>query len=327
MTTATRRGDLQQSGGAQPTARSRIGAIVATSIAAGLIVAAVLVAAPFVPADGERPHRCGAAGFCAGMGVVGRAVHPVQRPASTLGIRAGRVPGIGWTRVPQRAACRAGCVRLGMAARPVRACCLDVPSGPPDPQPRRTVAALPGTGRVAARLGWRRLRDRTRVAGRERLSHARPADRRWRAPAAPALHRLRQPHGRPGTGWRRVLLGLRLDCAGRGPRHHSLRVRPRRPRVERRNGQPAGRDPHCRGPAHAARTRPRSRPVRAGRSLVRRSIRAKLRRAIPRSGRRHGAPGLHRTQTRPPPTDTQSSDVIGRCRDWWLRSPTWESGG
>ena len=133
---------------------------------------------------------------------------------------------------------------------------------------------------------------------------ARPAGRRWRAPAAPALHRLGQPHRRPRTRWRRVLLGRRLDCAGGGPRHHGLRVRPRRPRMERRHGQPAGRDPHRRGPAHAARPRPHSRPVRAGRSLVRRSLRPELRRAIPRPGRRHGATGLHRTQTRParPPT-------------------------
>jgi pimeloyl-ACP methyl ester carboxylesterase len=49
MTTAIRQRDLQQPGRAQPTAKSRIGPIVALSIAAGLIVAVVLVAAPFVP--------------------------------------------------------------------------------------------------------------------------------------------------------------------------------------------------------------------------------------------------------------------------------------
>src|SRR5215203_5480921 len=50
MTTATRHGDLQQPGRGQPTARSRIGLIVALSMAAGLIAALVLVAMPFIPA-------------------------------------------------------------------------------------------------------------------------------------------------------------------------------------------------------------------------------------------------------------------------------------
>src|SRR5215218_3863475 len=51
MTAATRHGDLQQPGRAQPTAKSRIGSIVALSMAAGLIVAVALVAAPFIPAS------------------------------------------------------------------------------------------------------------------------------------------------------------------------------------------------------------------------------------------------------------------------------------
>ena len=50
MTTATRHGDPQQPGRAQPTAKSRIGLIVALSMAAGLIAAVVLVAMPFIPA-------------------------------------------------------------------------------------------------------------------------------------------------------------------------------------------------------------------------------------------------------------------------------------
>ena len=41
MTTATRYGDLQQPGRAQPTAKSRIGLIVVLSMAAGLIAAVV----------------------------------------------------------------------------------------------------------------------------------------------------------------------------------------------------------------------------------------------------------------------------------------------
>src|SRR3712207_4444910 len=50
MTTATRHGDLQQPGPAPPAAKSRIGLIVALSMAAGLIAAGVLVAMPFIPA-------------------------------------------------------------------------------------------------------------------------------------------------------------------------------------------------------------------------------------------------------------------------------------
>ena len=82
------------------------------------------------------------------------------------------------------------------------------------------------------------------------------------ATAAPALHRLGQPDGRPRTRWRRVVLRLRVDCAGRGPRHHSLRLRPRRSRLERPSRRRPGRCPHRRGPAHPASTRPHSRRQR-----------------------------------------------------------------
>ena len=50
MTTAAHDGDLQQPGQWQRTATSRIGSIVALSMAAGLIAAVVAVAAPFIPA-------------------------------------------------------------------------------------------------------------------------------------------------------------------------------------------------------------------------------------------------------------------------------------
>ena len=50
MMTTTSDSDIQ-SGRLKRTARSRIGLIVAASMAAGLIVAVVLVAAPFVPAE------------------------------------------------------------------------------------------------------------------------------------------------------------------------------------------------------------------------------------------------------------------------------------
>jgi hypothetical protein len=51
MTTAMQPGDLQQPGGRTARrAKGRIGWIVALSIAAGLIAAVALIAAPFVPA-------------------------------------------------------------------------------------------------------------------------------------------------------------------------------------------------------------------------------------------------------------------------------------
>ena len=55
---------------AAPQATSRIGLIVAASMAAGLVAAVVLVAAPVHPCGGECPHRCGAAGFCLGWALL-----------------------------------------------------------------------------------------------------------------------------------------------------------------------------------------------------------------------------------------------------------------
>jgi len=49
--TTTQASDLQPSSRLQPRSKSRIGLIVAASMAAGLIVAVVLVAAPFIPAE------------------------------------------------------------------------------------------------------------------------------------------------------------------------------------------------------------------------------------------------------------------------------------
>lgn len=49
MTTATRHGDLHQPGRTHPTAKRGLGSIVALTMATGLIVAVLLVAAPFVP--------------------------------------------------------------------------------------------------------------------------------------------------------------------------------------------------------------------------------------------------------------------------------------
>ena len=51
MVTTTRHGELQQPGRSTGAAKSRIGLIVAASMAAGLITALVLVAVPFIPAE------------------------------------------------------------------------------------------------------------------------------------------------------------------------------------------------------------------------------------------------------------------------------------
>jgi hypothetical protein len=51
MITGTQASDLQPPSRLQSTSKSRIGLIVALSMAAGLIVAVVLVAAPIIPAD------------------------------------------------------------------------------------------------------------------------------------------------------------------------------------------------------------------------------------------------------------------------------------
>ena len=72
----------------------------------------------------------------------------------------------------------------------------------------------------------------------------------------------------------------------------------------------------------------RSRALRAGRPLLRRPLRPQLRRAVPRSGRRHGAPRLHRTQTRPGPADRQRPPTTSSVASppWCPRSPTSGSG-
>jgi hypothetical protein len=66
MVTPTRDSDLQQPGRLRPTAKTRIGLIVAISVAAGLIAAVALVAAPFVPADGNALTGVVLLGFALG---------------------------------------------------------------------------------------------------------------------------------------------------------------------------------------------------------------------------------------------------------------------
>jgi FtsH-binding integral membrane protein len=70
MVTTTQDSDVHQPGRAQPTAKSRIGLIVAASLAAGLIAAVVLVAAPFVPAEENAVTGVVLLGFALGWALL-----------------------------------------------------------------------------------------------------------------------------------------------------------------------------------------------------------------------------------------------------------------
>jgi hypothetical protein len=215
MTTATRHGDLQQPGRAQPTAKSRIGLIVALSMAAGLIAAVILVAMPFIPATENALTGVVLLGFALGWTLL-----------AVLSTRFSDQPQR-WAAAPAMFMAVAGLISLSGSAA--------VQAGfrwvwPPVLFGLVVWMILRVRRNMRSRNGrWllypgRRLSDRTRIARRQGLPPARPADRCGRAPAAPVLHRLGEPHSRPRTGRRRLLLRLRVDCACRGPRHPSLRV-------------------------------------------------------------------------------------------------------
>ena len=170
-------GDLQESGRLEPTRRGRIGLIVAGSLAAGLVAALVLVAAPFIAAQENALTGV----VCSALPSVGRCWLCCRSGSATS-------PNDGQPRRPRSWAWP---VWLHSAGPPsvhdvlgwvwppatVWARRLDVFAGPPAvAQPRRTVAGVPRTGGAGDCRGRRRLRDRARVARREGLSHARPAD-------------------------------------------------------------------------------------------------------------------------------------------------------
>ena len=70
MVTRTRDSDVQQPGDLQPTTKSRIGLIVAISVAAELIAAVALVAAPFVPAEENALTGVVLLGFAFGLALL-----------------------------------------------------------------------------------------------------------------------------------------------------------------------------------------------------------------------------------------------------------------
>ena len=125
-------GALQESGRLEPVRRGRIGLIVAGSLAAGLVAAAGSCRRPVHPGKRECPHRRGPAGFAFGWALLAvlsvRFSDQPQRWAAAPAVFLAR----GRSDLTQRVCRRAGCVRLGVAAGPVRARRLDVPSGPHD---------------------------------------------------------------------------------------------------------------------------------------------------------------------------------------------------
>ena len=197
--------------------KDHIGWIVAGSLAAGLLAALLLAAAPVHRTRGERHHRRSSVRIRTGLGDVGRALGAVHRASAAMGRSTRAVHGSGWSSPDLVRHLGAGGAQLGVAARVAGAGDLDVCARPSTASwPEQAVAALPSSRGVGPCRDRRRLRDRARSGGRDRVSDARSVDRRRRTPLAPALHRLRQPHGRAGTRCRRLLLGDGMDSACRG---------------------------------------------------------------------------------------------------------------
>ena len=184
-----------------PGPRGHIGWIVAGSLAAGLVAALLLAAAPFIPA--EESHLTGAVlcGFAVGWAMLAvlsvRFTDQPQRwaaaPALFMGLCGLLLVGFGpsvqevlnWVWPPAMLA-----LAIWMIIRVRRQ--LRSPS--------RRWLLYPLFAVLALAVDRRRLRDRAGSRGRQRLPDARPADRRRRTPPAPELHRLRQPHRRARTG-------------------------------------------------------------------------------------------------------------------------------
>ena len=209
--------DLLQSEHLLRTPRGRIGLIVAGSLAAGLVAALALVAAPFIPAKEGVLTGVVLLGFAFGWALL-----------AVLSVQFSDQPQR-WAAAPAVFFALAGLISL-------------LPSG-------SVVQKVFGWVWPPLLLGlvvWmfvrahRQLRSRTRrwlvyplllvlglasIGGgyetvREsidatRLPSARPAHRCGRAPAAPELHRLRQPHSRAGARPGRGLPGDGVDRAGR----------------------------------------------------------------------------------------------------------------
>jgi hypothetical protein len=147
---------------------------------------------------------------------------------------------------------------------------------------------------------------------------------------------------RTGLGWLAVRIEIDKGPVGGSDRPAQIYLRPLE--RHREHGEPDGvpraarADPGhrpCRGalgPGFTVRPRGMSdvkERDRAGRSLVRRPVHTQLRRAISRSGRRHGVTRLHCTQNpvrRCQPTPSPTTSSVGSPH-YCLRSPTSEPDG
>jgi hypothetical protein len=112
-----------------PTPRGRIGLIVAGSLAAGLVVAVVLVAAPFIPAKENVLTGVVLLGFAFGWALLAVLSVRFSDQPQRWAIAARRVLCPDRSGVTHRVRRRARCVRLGVAATATWARCLDVRSG------------------------------------------------------------------------------------------------------------------------------------------------------------------------------------------------------
>ena len=176
MATTTEHSEQEQPERLEPTRRGHIGLIVAGSLAAGIVIALALVAAPFVAAEENALTGVVLLGFAFGWALLAvlsvRFSDQPQRwaaaPASFLAlaglvslIGSDAVNGVfGWIWPP---------ALFGVARMDVSAARRQLHS-----RSRRWLV-YPVLAAWCC-LRRRRLRDRTRVARREGLSHARPAD-------------------------------------------------------------------------------------------------------------------------------------------------------
>ena len=254
----------------------------------------------------ERPHWRGAAGICARLGVAGRAVGPVQRPAATLGRRAGR-RSWPWPACAPLSGSAVVHDVFGWVWPPVLFGLVVWMFLRARRQLRSRVARwlLYPVSPCWCGRGGRRLRDRARVPRRQGLSDARPAGRCRRVPAAPALHRHGQPHGHSGTGSGRGLLGLR--AGSRRPWPETAQSASMTAPVGGGATPPTARRTVTRLPRTCTRCLiGRTFPGRTCWPVTRSAAStSSLRREVPRSGRRPGAAGLHRTQTGSGPANRQ----------------------
>ena len=326
MATATQDRDVQKPGRVQPTPKGRIGLIVAASLAIGLLAALALVAAPFVPAKENVLTGVALLGFAFGWALLAvlsaRSSDQPQRwavaPAVFMAL-AGLVSLIGsdavrnvfgwvwppvllglvvWMFIRARRQLRSRSGRWMLY--PVLAVLMVASVGGGYQTVRQSIdtRAYPMPGQLVD-VGGHRMHLHCTGSG------------------SPTVV-LEPGHGGASSD-------SRLGRARRGPGQHSVRLRPRRPRMERPCRRPAGRGADSRRPAHAARAGTGSRALRAGRSLLRRPVRPNLRRHLSRPGRRPGAPGLHRTQTGPGPAGQDrvvraSSVASPPCSPRWLTS-------